>query len=53
MVIKDDGTKQPFSVDKITARVEKLMDGLNREHMMVQTCIEKVVKYAQNGKSIT
>lgn len=50
MVTKADGTKQAFSADKITARIDNLMTGLCRDHMMLHTCIDKVVKYAHSGK---
>lgn len=50
MVIKADGSKQPFSLEKLTNRINRLTDGLNTEYMMIQSCIDKVVKYAQNGK---
>lgn len=50
MVTKADGTKQPFSIEKLNARINNLTSGLKTEHMMIQTCIDKVVKYAHNGK---
>ena len=50
MVIKRDGSKQPFSVDKISARIENLVTGLATKYMMTESCVDKVVKYAHNGK---
>ena len=50
MVVKADGTRQPFDVEKIKKRVDRLLTGLSTDHMMIPTCIDKVVKYAHNGK---
>lgn len=50
MVIKADGSKQPFSLEKLTNRINRLTEGLNTQFMMIQSCIDKVVKYAHNGK---
>lgn len=50
MVTKRDGSKQAFSVEKLNARVNALLDGLETEYMGIPGCISKVVKYAHNGK---
>jgi transcriptional regulator NrdR family protein len=50
MVIKRDGTTQPFSVEKLQNRVNNLLDGLKSEFMGIPGCIAKVEKYAQNCK---
>ena len=51
-VTKKDGTKQEFSVKKIEARVNNLLEGLETKYIGIDGCIAKVVKYAHNGKSI-
>ena len=50
MVTKRDGSKQAFAVEKIQKRVNSLINGLHQDHMMIPTCIEKVIKYAHSGK---
>lgn len=53
MVIKEDGSKQLFDVEKIRIRINNLTDNLSTEHMMIESCIGKIVKYAHNGKFFT
>ena len=49
-VTKKDGSSQEFSVDKLRARVDNLLEDLETEYMNVDACIKKVVKYAHSGK---
>ena len=50
MVTKRDGTKQEFQIAKLQKRVDALLTGLETDHMGIQGCINKVVKYAHTGK---
>ena len=52
LVTKRDGSSQEFSVDKLRARVDNLLEGLETKYMGIDGCIDKVVKYAHSGKSI-
>ena len=49
-MIKRDGRKEPFSQEKITKRLNNLLEDLETEYMGIEQCIDKVVKYAHTGK---
>ena len=49
LVTKSDGSSQEFSEAKLRARVNNLTEGLLVEHMNIDGCINKVVKYAHSG----
>ena len=49
LVTKSDGSSQEFSEVKLRARVDNLTEGLLVEHMGIDACINKVVKYAHSG----
>ncbi|ORZ31313.1 ribonucleoside-diphosphate reductase M1 chain [Catenaria anguillulae PL171] len=48
-VIKRDGRKEAVMFDKITARIEKLCEGLNREYVDPAMIAQKVVSGVYNG----
>lgn len=50
LVTKTDGSTQEFSVEKLRARVDNLLEGLETQYMGIDGCINKVVKYAHAGK---
>lgn len=52
-VTKRDGTTQAMSVEKIHARLERLLEGLAHKYINLDIIINKVVSYAQNGTSLT
>ena len=49
-VTKRDGSQQEFSVVKLRNRVDQLLEGLEVQYMGIDSCINKVVKYAHGGK---
>ena len=50
LVTKANGNTEEFSGEKLRKRVEALLEGLSVEYMSIDTCIDKVVKYAHSGK---
>jgi len=48
-VIKRDGSKQPVRFDSITARLEPLCEGLNREYINPTLITQKVAEGVYNG----
>ena len=51
-VTKANGSTEAFSVAKLRKRVDVLLDGLAVEHMSLDVCLDKVVKYSHSGKLI-
>ena len=49
LVTKSDDSSQEFSEAKLRAGVNNLTEGLLAEHMNLDGCINKVVKYAHSG----
>ena len=50
MVTKKDGRVEEFSADKLRKRMDQLMDGLAKEYMGLDACLQKVSAYAHSGK---
>ena len=50
MVTKRDGRAEQFSTDKLRKRLEQLLDGLAKEYLGLDACLQKVSAYAHSGK---
>lgn len=50
-VIKRNGTAQTISREKLTRRLEALLDGLAKEHINIEAIVTKVIDYSQNGNT--
>lgn len=53
MVTKENGDKQAFEISKLRARIENLTADLATQYMGIDGCVDKIVKYAHNGKYYT
>lgn len=50
LIQKRDGTKQPFSKDKLIKRVESLAEGLDKEYVTFEAVVDKVENGIYDGK---
>lgn len=50
LVIKRDGSKQPFDSNKILHRIKNLAYGLNSEYVTLQEVVDKVATGLSDGK---
>lgn len=50
MLKKRNGTLQIITFDKIKARLTKLLQGLQSDHINIDLIVTKVLGYVYNGK---
>ena len=53
MVVKADGTEEPFSVEKLHSHLSKLLEDLNKEYINLDIIIGKVTAGLPSGKFLS
>ena len=49
MVVKADGSQEPFNVDKLRAHLNQLLHDLNKEYINLEIIISKVIAGLPSG----